>query len=226
MSWVTSTTVAPPSRACSTSAHVSRRAAGSRPCVSSSRNTRRGRLTSASARNSRCRCPPLSVPNACRSIPSRPHTEASARQSTTSPASPANSCSASPTRSRSGSADVCSCAPISPRSSDRERGRVEPQHPHRPGVRGAQPLHHLDRRRLARTVAPGDPEDLALGDAEAPRREAPAGRRSPCGGPRPRSLCRPCRRTLSAQDAEAHRPTGPTTTQPAGGAPGVTTPWS
>ena len=216
MSWVTSTTVAPPSRACSTSAHVSRRAAGSSPWVSSSRNTSRGRLTSASARNSRWRCPPLSVPNAWRSIPSRPHTEASERQSTTSPASPANSCSASPTRSRSGSADVCSCAPISGRSSRPRARGVEPQHPHRPGVEGAQPLHHLDGRRLARTVAPGDPEDLALGDAEVHAAKHRPAVVVLAEVVRPRSLCRPCRRTLSAQDADAHRPTGPTTTQPAG----------
>ena len=58
-SWVTSSTVVPASRSCATADHTSRRAAGSRPWVSSSRITSRGRLSSASTRNSRCRSPPL-----------------------------------------------------------------------------------------------------------------------------------------------------------------------
>ena len=50
-SWVTSRTVVPASCSRRTAAHTSRRAAGSRPWVSSSRMTSRGRLSSASTRN-------------------------------------------------------------------------------------------------------------------------------------------------------------------------------
>ena len=82
MSWVTSTTVAPRRAPARSSCHVSRRAAGSSPWVSSSRNTSRGRFTSASARNSRWRCPPDSVPKRPAQQPSSRHTAASARQST------------------------------------------------------------------------------------------------------------------------------------------------
>ena len=71
-SWVTSSTVVPASRSCATAAHTLRRAAGSRPWVSSSRITRRGRseqcqhqeqpLALPAAQRRERRAPPLAQP--------------------------------------------------------------------------------------------------------------------------------------------------------------------
>ena len=61
-SWVTSTTVVPPSRTRRTTSQVWRRPTGSRFWVSSSRNTSRGRPTRARATNSRWRSPPDRAP--------------------------------------------------------------------------------------------------------------------------------------------------------------------
>ena len=86
---------------------------------------------------------------------------ASSRQSTASSASRANSRRASPTRSRSGSAEVWSCAPSSGRSRRALASRVEPEHLDASGVAMAQALEDLHRRRLSGAVAAGDAEDLA-----------------------------------------------------------------
>ena len=61
--WVVRNTVLPRSRMPRTSVQIARRACGSSPVVSSSRNTSSGSLMSASAMNSRCFCPPESVMN-------------------------------------------------------------------------------------------------------------------------------------------------------------------
>ena len=63
MKWLTRTTVTPVARIRLIRAQVARRACGSRPVVSSSRNATRGLPTNASAMNSRCFCPPDSLPN-------------------------------------------------------------------------------------------------------------------------------------------------------------------
>jgi hypothetical protein len=116
MKWVTSTTVAPSSLTRRTRSQVARRACGSSPVVSSSKNTTSGRLTRASAMNSRCCSPPDSLANGRRHSPSSPQRRPS-HSSEGAPSRPrANSHSASPTRNRSGSADDCSCAPIRRRS--------------------------------------------------------------------------------------------------------------
>nr|WP_306291622.1 hypothetical protein [Microbispora sp. GKU 823] len=79
MKWVTSRTVTPRSLTLATRSHVSRRARGSRPVVSSSSIATRGLPTSASATDSRWRCPPDSLPKGARR--SSPASSARARQS-------------------------------------------------------------------------------------------------------------------------------------------------
>ena len=114
ISWVTSSTVVPSSFSWRIASQTVRRAAGSRPWVSSSRITSRGRLSRARTRNSRCRSPPLSEENTDRRRCVSPNCSSS------SPPSRArwvlNSSSASATLSRSGSAEDWSWLPTSGRS--------------------------------------------------------------------------------------------------------------
>ena len=106
----------PPSRSARIASQTSRRAAGSRPWVSSSSTTSCGRLSNASTRNSRCRWPPDSAAKAVRRCPARP--KAASSPSTGAERGPRNSSTASATRSRSGSAESCCWLP----TSDRSRG--------------------------------------------------------------------------------------------------------
>ncbi len=79
---------------------------------------------------------------------------------------PANSATASPTRSRSGSAELCSWLPICGRSRSASRDRVEPEHPYVAGVGTPQPLQALDRGGLAGAVGADQADHLAGADVE------------------------------------------------------------
>jgi len=82
MKWLTSTTVTPLSLTWPIRSQVARLAPGSRPAVSSSRNTTSGSPTRASAMNSRCFCPPDSLPNLVSAFPASPQRSSSSRQPT------------------------------------------------------------------------------------------------------------------------------------------------
>ena len=73
MACVTSTTVVPPALTASIRPQATCLAAGSRPVVISSRKTICGSLTSASAMNKRCRCPPDSSEKCAFRFPASPH---------------------------------------------------------------------------------------------------------------------------------------------------------
>ncbi len=145
-------------------AQTSRRAAGSRPWVSSSRITRRGLFSSASTRNSRCRSPPLSDANAERRRAASPNCSSSSAPSR--PCGVRNNLTASATRSRSGSAESCSWLPTCGRNSRGLGHRVEAEHAERAGVRLAQALQAFHRRCLAGPVRADQPHDLAERDIE------------------------------------------------------------
>ncbi len=164
ISCVTSSTVVPSSCSWRTAAHTFRRAAGSRPWVSSSRMTSRGRFSSARTRNSRCRSPPLSerTPTAARC------------------ASPNCSSSSPPSRARRGAEQrdrLGHPQPVRQRrilqlAADQRaqvrglRDRVVAEHPQDPGVRLAQPLDAFDGRGLPGAVGADQPHDFSGGDVE------------------------------------------------------------
>ena len=78
MRWVVRNTVVPRARMPRTSSQIARRACGSRPVVSSSRNTSSGSFISESAMSSRCFCPPDRVMNQASRFSPRPSCSSSA----------------------------------------------------------------------------------------------------------------------------------------------------
>ena len=159
-SCVTSSTLTPSRRSRSTAAHTPRRADGSSPWVSSSRITRRGSIQqredeeqalalSAAQRGER---------RAARARPARTPREGRRRRRA---APEPNRCTASPTRSRSGSDESCNWLPISGRSRSPWVTGIQPEHAQRSRVGSTEALDALDRRRLARAVGADQPDDLA-----------------------------------------------------------------
>ena len=205
-SWVTSTTVVPWSRTRATSSQVWRRATGSRFWVSSSRNTSRGRPTSASATNSRWRSPPDSVAERPAQQRLQAATSRPARASRRGAGwSDANRRSASPTRIRSGRAASWSCAPIGGRSRSPARAGRGPAPRRGPRRAAGRPW------RISTVVVLPAPLRAERGRTARPRRPRTTGRGAPAG--RRTTCCRSwtsigrvgrCRRKLGRRRPASH----------------------
>ena len=179
MKWVTRTTVTPRSRTSSISCHVSRRACGSRPVVSSSRIAIRGLPTRASAIESRWLLAARELAElrvgACRRARGRrcssPCRLASDRTPRRGRAPPGRVIS-------SGSSLSWSWTPRISRSSSRSRRGSRPRTLDRARVGRPEPADRLDGGGLAGAVRPEDGEDLARPRPRTTRRRRPSGRRS------------------------------------------------
>ena len=132
--------------------------------MSSSRITSRGRLSSASTRNSRWRSPPLRPANGDRRRCASPNCSRSRSPSVAR--RPENRSTASETRSRSGSPESCSWLPTCFRSRSASRTGSSPKHPDLARVLAPQALEDLDRRGLPGAVGADQSEDLAVMDGE------------------------------------------------------------
>src|SRR6266511_380506 len=157
-------TVAPRSRISRIRSQATRRAAGSSPWVSSSRNTTSGSFTKAKATKRRWRWPPEKLANDARSLPASPHCSKRARQSVRTCATAENRSSASHTLIRSGRADSWSWHPMRRRSSCDRRWGSRSSIRIRPPFGLAQPLKTFDGRCLAGAIRTEDAECFALLD--------------------------------------------------------------
>ena len=181
MKCVTRTTVVPRSRICSMRSQATRRAAGSRPVVISSRKTTSGELTSARAMNSRWRCPPERLEKEAFRFSARPHCSSSVCQSTAPGREAGEEVERLPHLEVVGEARLLQLAAHAPAQVAGVRARVLAEHAHRAGGRRAQALDALDGGRLAGAVR-----------ARAGRRSRPAPPRTRCRRRRPRDGRRPC----------------------------------
>src|SRR5829696_5858634 len=136
-------------------AQTSRRAAGSRPWVSSSRTTSCVRLSRARTRKSRCRCPPDSAPKAVRRCRASPN--AASSPPTGADRGPRNSSTASPTRNRSGSAESCCWLPTSERSRGPSTAGSSPSTRTEPPSARRSPCRHSTVVVLPAPLAPSSP---------------------------------------------------------------------
>jgi hypothetical protein len=123
-------------------------------------------LSRASTRNSRCRSPPLSEPNADRRPP--PLRQAEPRQQFAAVAGPRGA----EQFERLGHPQPVRQRRVLELAADQRpqfaglRDRVVTEHPQDPGVRLTQPLDAFDRRGLPGTVGADQPDNLSGGDVE------------------------------------------------------------
>src|SRR5680860_553101 len=165
MKWVTRMTVVPRSRTAATRSQATRRAAGSRPVVISSKTTRRGSEIRARATNSRWRCPPDRSPKAVFRRPVSPHS--SNRRSHGGPRTDRREQpERRPDLESLGKSGVLQLAAHDPPHLRGLCARIEAEHTERALVRAPQALKALHRGGLARPVRAEQAEDLTLGHFE------------------------------------------------------------
>jgi hypothetical protein len=158
MKWVTSTTVEPRSRIFLISSHATRRAAGSRPVVISSRKTTSGLLTSANATKRRWRCPPEREAKEALALSLSPQSVINCFQSVEPALSEANRDRASQTWIRSGSADSWSWHPMRCRRvADSVRG-LSPRTRNLPSSARRRPWRHSTVVVLPAPLGPSKPK--------------------------------------------------------------------